>query len=115
MKHLKSIFGMVILLVGGVLLFLTMPAYYANFKLDGMISDEAIYFTNYPKPNEVITATVVQKAQEDGVELTPDQVTVMRTRANLSISVHYSVHINFPLYPFDLNFNNSTTNHNVME
>jgi hypothetical protein len=114
-KPLKTILGMLILLVGGVLLVLTMPAYYANFKLDSMISDQAIYFTNYPKPADEIAATVAQKADDDGVALTPDQVTVAYDRGNLTIGVHYSVHINFPPYPFDLKFDNSTTNQNVMD
>lgn len=115
MQQLKTIVGVLILLVGGTLLFLTMPSYYANFKLDSTITDEAIYYTNYPKPDAVIIAAVVQKAQEDGVALTPDQVAVVHGGANLTIRVHYSVPINFPPYPFDLHFNNSTTNHNVMK
>ena len=41
-------------------------------------------------------------------------MTVARSGGDLTISVAYSVHIDFPVYPFDLNFKNSTTNHNVM-
>jgi hypothetical protein len=114
-KELKSIFWVLVLIVGGFALYKTLPAYWGNFKVNQMISDEAIYYTNFPKSDEVVAAAVSQKAQEFDVPIDPDQVTVARSGADLTISVAYSVHIDFPGHPFDLNFKNATTNHNVMK
>ena len=114
MKELKSIFWVLVLIAGGFLLYKTLPAYWGNFKVNQMISDEAIYYTNFPKSDEVIAAAVSQKAQESRCPIDPEQVTVARSGGDLTISVAYSVHIDFPVHPFDLNFKNSTTNHNVM-
>jgi hypothetical protein len=114
-KELKSIFGLLVLLVGGFVLYKVFPAYWNNFKVNGMISDQAIIFTNFPKSDDDIKIAIAQKAQDCDVPLSPDQVVVARDRGNLTISLAYTVHIDMPGYPFDLNFNDSTTNHNVME
>jgi hypothetical protein len=114
-RQIKAIIGVLILMVGALLAYETLPAYWANFKVDNMIGDEAVYYTNFPKPPEIIAATVASKAQEYNVALTPQQVTVGYQGGDLTISVAYTEHIDFPGYPFDLNFKNSTTNKNVMK
>jgi hypothetical protein len=114
-KELKSIFWVLVLLIGGFVLYKTLPAYWGNFKVNQMISDEAVYYTNFPKSEAAIAEAVSQKAQDLDVPLSPEQVTVLRTGGDLSITIAYSVHIDLPVYPFDLNFKDSTTNHNVMK
>ena len=115
MKELKSIFWVLVLTTGGFVLYKTLPAYWGNFKVNQMISEQAIYYTNFPKNDDAITAAVSQKAQELDVPIDPDQVTVARSGADLMISVAYSVHIDFPGHPFDLDFKDTATNHNVMK
>lgn len=114
MKEIKSIIGLLVLLIGGVVLYKVLPAYWGNFEVDRMVAEQAVYFTNFNKGDDVVAATVSQKAQEFSVPLTPEQVTVLRTAGDLTISVAYSVHIDLPVYPFDLNFKDSSTNHNIM-
>jgi len=115
MREIKSLFGVLILMVGAILAYKTLPAYWANFKLDGMLSEQAIYFTNFPQPPEVVATTVAGKAQDLNVPITAQQITVSYSGANLTISTSYTEHIDLPGYPFDLTFNNSTTNRNVMK
>jgi hypothetical protein len=115
MKELKSIFWVLVLLISGFVLYKVLPAYWGNFKVNQMISEQAVQYTNFPKRDEAIAAEISQKAQDLSVPLTPEQVTVVRTGSDLTISIAYSVHIDLPVYPFDLNFKNSTTNHNVMK
>jgi hypothetical protein len=114
-KELRSIFGLLILLIGGFVLYKTLPAYWNNFKVDRMIAEQAVIYTNFPKSDDEIAVAIAQKAQDFNVPLAPEQVTVVRAPADLSISVAYTVHIDLPGYPFDLNFKNSTSNHNVMK
>jgi hypothetical protein len=114
-KELKSIFGLLILVIGSLLLYKTLPVYWANFKVDRMISEQAIYYTTYPKSDKAITEEIAEKAQELNVPLTPEQVTVTHGAGTLSISIVYTVHVEFPIHPLDMNFKNSTTNTNIMK
>ena len=54
MKELKSILALLVLLVGGFVLYKVMPAYWNNFQVDRMIADQAIIFTNFPKSDDEI-------------------------------------------------------------
>ncbi len=114
MKELKSIFGLLILLVGGFVLYYVIPAYWGDFKLGRLIEDQAVFYTYTPKSDAEIQAAIAQKAQEFSVPRTPEQVTVKRTPGDLMITAEYSVHVDLPLYPLDLNFKTASKNHNVM-
>jgi len=113
-KELKSIFGLLVLLVGGFVIYKILPAYWSNFQVDRMIGEQAIIFTNFPKSEDEIKLAIAQKAEDYDVPLAPEQIVVARNRGSLSISLAYTVHIEMPVHPFDLNFKNSTTNQNVM-
>jgi Domain of unknown function (DUF4845) len=114
-KELKSIFGLLVLLVGGFVLYKVFPAYWDNFKVNQMIADQAVIYTNFPKTDDEIKVEIAQKAQDYDVAIAPEQVVVTRGGGNLTINLAYTVHIDMPGYPFDLNFNDSSTNHNIME
>jgi hypothetical protein len=114
MKELKSIFGLLLLLVGSFVMYKVWPAYWGNFKLERMIQDQSVSLTYGQSNSDDIAALICDKARDFNIPLTPDEVTVNRTPGALSIAVNYSVHIDVPIYPFDLNFKTSTTNHNVM-
>ena len=115
MKGFKAILGLSILLVGGFVLFKILPAYWNNYKVSRMISEQAIIFTNFPKSDDDIKTTIAEKAQDMDVPIAPEQIALVRRRGDISISFAYSVHIDMPGYPFDLNFEPSTTNQNVMK
>ena len=114
MKEFKAIIGLAALLVGGFVLYKVLPAYWNNFKVDRMIADQAIVYTNFPKSEEEMKIVIAQKAQDLDIPIAPENVTVSCNRGDVTISFAYSVHIDMPGYPFDLNFHNSTTNQNVM-
>jgi uncharacterized protein DUF4845 len=114
LKHLTAIFWITVLLVGVFVLYKIVPVYWNNYHIKEMIDDQAVYYTNFPKTDDEIRLLVAQKAQDYDVPLTPEQVDVQHTPGKLSISVAYTVHIDFPGYPLDLNFKDSTTNRNIM-
>ncbi|MGA3126391.1 MAG: hypothetical protein ABSD13_06720 [Candidatus Korobacteraceae bacterium] len=114
MKGLKSIFGLLILLVGAFVLYKILPAYWGNFKLGRLVEDQAVVYTYTPKTDGEIAADIAQKAQGFDVNFAPEQVKVQRTPGDLTITVEYSVHVDLPLYPLDLNFKAASKNHNVM-
>jgi len=114
-KEFKSMLALALLLVGAFVLYKVLPAYWNNYKVVRMISEEAIIFTNFPKSEEEMKITVAQKAQDMDVPIAPEEISLVRSRGDVSISFVYSVHIDMPGYPFDIDFEPSTTNQNVMK
>jgi hypothetical protein len=114
MKELKSIFMLLLLLVGGFVLYKVFPAYWDDYKLSRLLEDQALSNTYTSKSESEIATAVAQKATELDVPLTPEQVTVQRGIGDLTITAQYSVHVDLPLYPLDLNFKTASKNKNVM-
>jgi hypothetical protein len=115
MKEIKSILALLVLVLGSFVLYKVFPAYWNNFKVNGMLSDAAITYTNFPKPDDDIKTIIAQKAQDFDVPIAPEQITVSHNHGDLTIAFSYTVHVDMPVYPFDLSFNDSTTNQNVMK
>lgn len=113
MNQLKSIFGLLLLLVGGFVLYKVFPAYWGDFKLSRMLEDQAISYTYTTKSESAIATAIAQKASELDVPLTPEQVTVQRSVGDLTITAEYSVHVDLPFYPLDLNFKTASKNKSV--
>ncbi len=114
MKELKSIFGLLLLLVGGFVLYKVLPAYWGDFKLGRMLEEQAVSYTYNSKSESEIATDIAQKANELNVPLSPEQVTVQRGAGDLTITAEYSVHVDMPFYPLDLNFKTASKNKNVM-
>ncbi len=112
---MKSILGLLLLLVGGFVLYKVLPAYWGDYKLGRLLEDQAINATYSTKSEEAIATDIAQKANQFDVPLTPEQVTVQRGAGELTISAVYSVHVDMPLYPLDLNFKTASKNKNVMK
>jgi hypothetical protein len=115
MKELKSILGLLLLLVGAFVLYKVFPAYWGNFKMGRLIEEQSVAFTYTTAPPDEISRSIAEKAQEFNVFLAPEQVTVHRSAGDLSIAVDYTVHIEMPFYPLDLEFKTASKNHNVMK
>ena len=115
MKELKSIFGLLVLLVGGFVMYKVVPAYWGDFKLGRLLEEQAQFYTYNAKSDKDIQVLIAQKAQELNVPISPEQVTIERTAGELSITAAYTVHVDLPIYPLDLDFKNATHNKNVMK
>jgi hypothetical protein len=115
MKELKSIFGLLVLLVGGFLIYKVVPVYWGDFKLGRLLEEQAQFYTYYVKSDKEMQTAIAQKAQAMDVPVSPDQLKVERFPGELAITAEYSVHVDVPLYPFDLNFKTTTRNKNIMK
>ena len=115
MKDFKAILALAVLLVGSFVLYKIVPAYWNNYRVKQMLAEQAVIYTNFPKSEEEIKIAIAQKAQDLDIPIAPEQVAVSRNRGDVSISFAYTVHIDMPVYPFDLDFEDSTTNQNVMK
>jgi hypothetical protein len=115
MRQLKSIFGLLLLLVGGFVLYKVLPVYWGNFRLSREVEEQSINYTYTNKSQAEIAAVMVEKASSYDVEIAPEQVKVVRTSGDLQITIEYTVHVDLPLYPLDLKFKDESKNHNVMK
>jgi hypothetical protein len=115
MKELKSILGLLVLLVGGFVLYKVLPVYWGDYKLDRLLEEQALFYTYNAKPDAEIAKIVAQKACDIDVPLTAEDIKVDRTAAELSIVATYSVHVDLPIHPLDLRFTTGTHNKNVMK
>jgi hypothetical protein len=67
------------------------------------------------KNDQEVAKGISEKARELNVPLSPEQIRVERTASELSITAVYTVHVEIPGYPMDLNFTTKTHNRNVMK
>jgi hypothetical protein len=104
-----------VLLGVGYVLYLIVPVYWADYRLGQLLEDSAIEYTYNKKTDADLPQILAAKAQNVGVQLAPEQITVVRTGAELSIMANYSAHVDNPVYPFDLNFKTGSKNHDVMK
>jgi hypothetical protein len=115
MRQLKSIFGVLLIVVGGFVLYKVVPVYWGNYRLSRDVDELSTTYTYSNKSEAEIAAALVEKAHNYDVDITPQQVKVVRTPGDLTITVEYTVHVDLPIYPLDLNFKDESKNHNVMK
>ena len=112
---MKSILGLLVLLVGGFVMYKVLPVYWGDFKLGQLLNEQAVTYTYTKNSEQEIANSIVEKARDFNVQLSPEQIKVQRGPDDLAITAEYSVHVDMPIYPLDLNFKTATKNHNVMK
>lgn len=110
MKALRAILGVVFIVMVFYTMWLLVPPYFHNYELQDAIADEARVNTYTPKTEEDMRETVWRKAKELEIPITRDQIMVRREGQAVAISIDYTVHVDMPLYPMDLQFHSSSKN-----
>jgi hypothetical protein len=114
MGSIKMIFGIGVIVVGVYLAAELIPPYFANYEFEDVVKNEAMINTYNAKPEDAIREELFKKAQELEIPLTKEEIKVHRTgptgTGTLLIETKYSVHIDLPGYPMDLNFEPGTVN-----
>ncbi|MGI9103738.1 MAG: DUF4845 domain-containing protein [Terriglobales bacterium] len=110
MKALRAIFGVVFMVAAIYAVFVLVPPYFSNYKFQDVIAEEARVNTYTAKSENDIRESIFQKAKELDIPVTQDQINVRREGQTVSISVDYTVHVNLPAYPLDLQFHPSSKN-----
>jgi hypothetical protein len=102
----------VFLVVAAVYLGWTLvPPYFANYQFEDAIQNEALFDSYTSKTEEDVRQAVFKKAQQLEIPIAPEQIQVKRGANNaLAIWVDYSVHVDLPGYPMDLNFHSGSKN-----
>jgi hypothetical protein len=112
-------------LIVGVALFLAvivvgiqvLPPFFTNYQFEDEINNAALTATYGTKSEDEIRTVVYNKAKEMEIPITPDQIKVYRVGSQgtgtLAIEASYTVHVNLPGYPLDLNFHAATKNKGI--
>jgi hypothetical protein len=110
MARLKGLFGLLLMVVISYVLWQVVPPIFNNYQFEDIITTEARLGSYSTKSEQDIQAIVFQKSHELEIPITREQIKVERIDRTINISAPYTVHIDLPIYPFDLNFNPSTRN-----
>ncbi|MFI5088340.1 MAG: DUF4845 domain-containing protein [Terriglobales bacterium] len=110
MKTLRAIFGIVFIVAVAVAVLKLVPPYYNNYQLQDTITDEARMNTYTPKSVEEMRDTIWKKCKELDIPVTREQINVQREGQSVAIWLDYTVHVDLPGYPVDLNFHPSSKN-----
>src|SRR5690242_1326474 len=112
MKTLKLVFSLGVVAAAIYAGWQVIPPYFYNYQFQDAIDNEARIssYTN-SRTEDDIKNSVLKKAQDLEIPLNAEGVQVQRLPNNvIYIETHYSVHVELPGYPLDLQFKASSKN-----
>ncbi|HZT00108.1 MAG TPA: hypothetical protein VFA40_25190 [Terriglobales bacterium] len=90
------------------------PPYFANYEFQDSLDTEARLGTYSTRGDDVIRDAVFKRAQELEIPITKEKIKVQRggTLGNGSVFIEteYTVHVDLPGYPMDLDFHPQSKN-----
>jgi hypothetical protein len=90
------------------------PPYFANYEFQDTLDNEARIGTYSTKGDDVIREAVFKRAQELELPIAKEQIKVQRTgplgNGSVVIETDYSVHLDLPGYPMDIDFHPHSKN-----
>jgi hypothetical protein len=114
MATIKLVFGIFIMVAAVYLSAMLIPPFFANYQFEDAIKEEATISTYSTKPEDAIRDTIFKKAQDLEIPITKDDIKVHRVgpqgTGSISIEAPYTVHVDLPGYPMDLQFDPATKN-----
>ncbi len=117
MGSLKLIVGIFAIVATVYLIGELAPPFFSNYQFEDAIKTIAQMNTYSAKSEDAIREETFKKAQELDVPINKEQIKIVRTGSayagSVSIEAPYTVHLNLPGYPLDLNFDPSSSNRSV--
>ena len=117
MGTIKLVLGIAVIVALVITGATLIPPYFDNYQFEDALNNEALAATYSTKTDEDIRAIVFKKAKELEIPLTPEQIKVHRVGSQgtgtLAIEADYTVHVDLPGYPLDLNFHAATKNKGI--
>ena len=114
MGSLKTI--LILAVIGFVVYvgWLLIPPYFANYQFEDVVKTEALNATYTTRTEDEIRDSVFKKARDLDIAITKDQIKVHRVggqgTGSIAINVDYTVHVDIPGYPLDLQFHCASAN-----
>lgn len=113
MKSLKPVIGVLLVVAALYAAWLVLPPYISDYEFQDNVTNEALVNSYSTKSELDIRNTLAKKAAEYGIPLKAEQIHVQRNGPELAIWADYSVHIDLPGFPLDLNFHPATKNKRI--
>jgi hypothetical protein len=114
MKTLKALISLLIVVAVFFVGFKIVPVYFNYYQFQDAIEEEARIQSYTGKSENDIRETVWKRAQQLDLPIaSPDDLKIERTGSSVSIETEYTVHIDIPIHPFDLNFKPNTKNKQI--
>jgi hypothetical protein len=110
MKALRAILGVAVIVAVLYAMWMLVPPYFHNYQLQDTIADEARMNTYTAKSEEDMRETIWRKAKDLEIPITREQINVRREGQSVAIWIDYTVHVDMPIYPVDLQFHSSSKN-----
>jgi hypothetical protein len=117
MGTLKLLLGVAIIATLIIVGVQVIPPYFNNYQFEDALNNEALAGTYSTKTEEELRAIVLKSAREMDIPLTAQDVKVARSggmgTGTLVIEANYTVHVDLPFYPLDLNFHAASKNKGI--
>lgn len=109
MKTVRMLFGLFVLAAAVYMGWKVLPSYFASYQLEEDMDDAARMGTvDIRKSPEDIKLSILEKAQAREIPIKAEDIIVTRNGSDVSISAEYIVHVDIPVYPFDMKFTPSS-------
>lgn len=110
MRVLRAVLGIAVI-VGVIWVGVELvPPYFNNYQFQDAVTSEARINTYTQKTETEMRDYIYKKAIEYNIPVTHDQIKVSREGQSVAISVDYTVHVELPGYPMDLQFHTASKN-----
>ena len=103
-QAVRTVAGIVVLILLLVIAVRLVPPYVENFRLQQYVNDLAADPNTASLAPEAIRANIVNRAAALGLPVHDPDVHVMHTESTFKIQVLYLVHVDLPGYSVDLHF-----------
>lgn len=117
MATFRLILAFAIFAALGLVAVKVIPPYFSNYEFEDDIKNEALHSTYSTRSEDEIRDSIIKRARNYDIELTPKQVHVTRMggmgNGVLSIEADYSVPVELPGYSTTLDFHPSSKNKGV--
>lgn len=111
MKTLKLLIVFAVIAAAAYLAVLVIPPYWNYYQFQDDIASEARINSYTTKSEQDMRDAIWKKAKQYELPLTSeDDIKVQRQGNVVAISTQYTVHIAYPIHPFDLSFEAATQN-----
>ncbi len=94
-----------------------LPPFMNNYQFEDALNNQALAATYSNKSEDDIRDMAYKAAKEMDIPIKPEQIKVVRAggmgTGTLSIEANYTVHVDLPGYPLDLNFHAATKNKGI--
>lgn len=109
MKTIKLVLGFALIVGAFFTCWRIAPPFFYHYQFSDALETLTMNQTYRDTGEEELRVMVIRAARENGVELTPQQVTVTRTAGDLSVNVAYSVSVDLLVTQLQLNFTSASS------